>query len=164
MAQLIAQPREEKQLKAFARFACEQTKIRFQHAPFRLSDNILLAWKIIHVFPVLLVRLGLQTKTAQYLFQRAGKFPNGHRHAFEIVLEIVEHGAGGVLEKFRVELADPVTAQLNGNHFGRKRDAFAVTGLEQQAIECERDHCLASSFLTSCTKSVASWNRRYTLA
>ena len=36
--------------------------------------------------------------------------------------------------------------------------------LEQQAIGVELDHAFPSNLLTSDTKSVASWKRRYTLA
>jgi hypothetical protein len=54
--------------------------------------------------------------------------------------------------------------QLGGNHFRPHGDALARGQVEQQTLSRKQDHWFCSSFLTSCTKSVASSKRRYTLA
>src|ERR1039458_9550153 len=80
------------------------------------------------------------------------------------MFEVMENRVGGVLDELRVEQFGRVARQFHGHHVSGIRYAFAGGHFKEQAIGGERDHYLASSFFTSCTKSVASWKRRYTLA
>src|SRR5512139_1129098 len=80
------------------------------------------------------------------------------------MLEIMEDSLGGMTDKLRVEQGRCVARQLHRHHVRRVRNAFARRHFEEQAIRGKRNHCFPSSFFTSCTKSVASWKRRYTLA
>ena len=72
----------------------------------------------------------------------------------------MEHGVGGVADQFRVERAGRFADQLDRDQFGGARDGVAAVHLKHQTIRMQLNHVCSSSFLTACTKSVASWNRR----
>src|ERR1019366_4857214 len=103
-------------------------------------------------------------ETAQHLLHRPGEFTEGHGVPAQFVFEVMEDCVSGVTDELRIEQPGRVASQFHRNHVGGIRDGFAGGRLEEQTIGSKRNHYLASSFFTSCTKSVASWKRRYTLA
>src|SRR5258706_8240418 len=80
------------------------------------------------------------------------------------MFEVMENRIGGMPNKLRVEQFHGLAHQLHGKHFNRNWHAFTISHPKQQTIRSKCDHCFPPIFLTSWTKSVASWNRRYTLA
>src|ERR1017187_4665986 len=149
LAHFVAQSRKEKQFAAMAGFAGQLQQIRFDHVR---PDGSFLR------------RERMDAETAQDGFEHAGEFAHGDGEPSKVVFEVVKDGACGVLDEVRIEIVAVFAGQFDRDHFGGDRDAFAVEHLEEQTIRAKGYHCFASSFLTSSTKSVASWNRRYTLA
>src|SRR5579872_7176299 len=77
----------------------------------------------------------------------------------------MKHRRRRVLDEIGVEQRSGVAHDLHRDHLRRIGNVLARGGVKNQTILGQQDHgSLLSSFLTSCTKSVASWNRRYTLA
>ena len=146
--EFIAEPLEEKELEGVGGIPGDGAEIGFEGLRAR--------------FP--LVGKEGEAEALHGFFEGDGKFADGDRFAFKIHLEIMENGGGGVMQHFGRDEAVAVADDLDTDHFGGAGDALTVGELENEAIGLEGDHLVASSFLTSCTKSVASSNRRYTLA
>ena len=100
------------------------------------------------------------SEAAQHFLQRPRELPDGHGLPAQFVFEVVEDSLGGMPDELRIEQLCGVARQFHPDHIRRIRDAFTGRQFKEQTIGGQRDHCLPSSFLTSCTKSVASWKRR----
>ena len=148
-AQFRAEQQEESQFEALARFAGQSAEIGFPDGPrgfeFRRGFDA-------------------QAEPAQHTCQRIGEFADRDGGPTHFDFEIVKDGARGIADEFGVEQAGLLADQLDGHQFGGAGDRFAASHFKQQTIRVHSDHGCSSSLRTAWTKSVASWNRRYTLA
>ena len=64
-------------------------------------------------------------------------------------LEIVQHGARGVLDQFNIEQIPCFPQQVDGNQFGGARDRFTARQFKHQAVRVQLNHVCSSIFLTA---------------
>lgn len=108
----------------------------------------------------ILFGLDLEAEVAEDAGQGGREFGDGDSIAVQFAFEVVEDGAGGLVEDVRVEGGGGFAHEFDGDLLGRAGDGISLGRFEEEAIGMEPDHEPASSFWTSWTKSVASWNRR----